>query len=347
MADPDGLRLTREIAAAILGAKPEQVSDVRFLRPENHSWRVVADGSAYYVKAHTKDWYRDTPASPVPVRHEVTGYRLLREAGLPTASVVRYSAGSENPLGWPHLITRELEGAPLVELLPALSLQEADAALRAVGAYLSAMHSLTYEHPGYLIDGPPGPPPPDQWLHWLARLERFLLHFFENMAADAASVDLATRDAAASLLERTLPQLREAYRPLRFVHGDCHASVFFLTAEGQQWRVSGVLDMENCSAGAPVFDLAKFAIEMAANFGSRLRWWEPVFQAYGTEPGFDVFRLVLVGHAHINYVCGERVWPGTRADILGHLLTAETWEELFDMDRIVARAGRESPRAVR
>jgi hypothetical protein len=116
--------------------------------------------------------------------------------------------------------------------------------------------------------------------------------------------------------------------------------VFFLKTDGQRRRVTGILDMENCSAGAPLFDLTKFAIEMAANFGSRLRWWAPLFQAYGTEPDFDVFRMVLLGHAHINYVCGERVWPGTRGDILAHLLTAKTWEELFDMDRIVARSGR-------
>ncbi len=339
MVDPEDLQLNRESAAAILGAKTEGVSDVRFLRRENHSWRVVVDGSAYYVKAHTKDWYKDTPASSFPVRHEVTGHRLLREAGLPTASVVGYSTSTENPLGWPHLITRELEGAPLVEVLPALSRQDADAALRAVGAYLSEMHSLTYENPGYLIDGPPGRPQPNQWLHWLARLERFLLYFFENLAADSTSVDLATRDAAASLLERTLPELREAYRPLRFVHGDCHASVFFLTTEGQRWRVSGILDMENCSAGAPLFDLTKFAIEMAANFGSGSRWWEPLFEAYGTEPQFDVFRMVLVGHAHINFVCGDRVWPGARGEILRHLLAARTWEELFDLDRIAARSG--------
>lgn len=336
MVAPDDLRLTRETAAAILGVRTGEVRDVRFLRPENHSWRVVAGGSAYYVKAHTKDWYAATPASSFPVRHEVTGYRLLREAGLPTADVVGYSTSTENPLGWPHLITRELEGAPLVELLRALAPEEAGAALRAAGAYLAEMHSLTYQHPGYLIDGPPARPRPNQWLHWLSRLERFLLHFFENMAADSASVDLATRDAAASLLERTLPRLREAYRPLRFVHGDCHASVFFLTAQDQRWRVSGILDMENCSAGAPLFDLAKFALEMAANFGAHVRWWEPLFQAYGAEPDFDVFRMVLVGHAHINFVCGERVWPGTRADILGHLLTARTWEEMFDTGRIAA-----------
>lgn len=121
MVAPDDLRLTCETAAAILGAKTEEVSEVRFLRPENHSWRVVVDGSAYYVKAHTKDWYRDTSASSFPVRHEMTGHRLLREAGLPVPSVAGYSTNTENPLGWPYLITRELEGASLVELLSALS----------------------------------------------------------------------------------------------------------------------------------------------------------------------------------------------------------------------------------
>jgi hypothetical protein len=48
--------------------------------------------------------------------------------------------------------------------------------------------------------------------------------------------------------------------------------------------------------------------------------------------------MVMVGHAHINFVRGEPIWPGTRAGILRHLLAARTREEMFDTDRIVTRS---------
>jgi Ser/Thr protein kinase RdoA (MazF antagonist) len=328
---PD-LRLTREVAAALLGFESGSVNDVEFLRPANHSWRVTSGDSTFYVKAHTKTWYQHQPASSIPVRHEVTGHRLLRAASLPSAEVVSYSTRRDNPLGWPYLITRQLAGISLIELLHIVDRSHAEQALRAVGRQLAGMHALTYDHPGYFVDGPPAAPRPDQWLHWLCRLERFLLYFCDNIAAHAGEVDLPTNDAAAGLLHRTLPQLRQAYLPLRFVHGDCHASAFFLADREGAWQVSGVIDLENCAAGAPAFDLIKLFIELAGHFRSTIDWWRPLFQGYGSEPDFDLIRLLLIGHAHINFTClGDQAWPGTRADILRRILSAQSWGELFDL----------------
>lgn len=325
------LELDRRTAAAILDTDHRNISAVEFLRPHNHTWRVTAaDGTIYFVKAHTKDWYDSNPASPVQVLHEVTGHRVLRAAGLAAAQVVTYSTDTDNPLGWPYLITRQLPGDPLIELLAGLPATEAELALLEVGRYLSTMHRITFEHPGYLIEGPPPPPDPNQWLHPLSRPERFLLYFFETLTADSAVVTVATRDTAAGLLERTLPKLRPAYQPLRFVHGDCHANAFYLHQADGRWEVSGILDMENCSAGSPLFDFVKLFIELAGRLGSTHRWWEPLFRGYQAEPDFELTRTLLIGHAHINYL-GDSLWPAQRQDIVDHILDAHTWEQLFDL----------------
>lgn len=335
---PD-LRLDREAAADMLGIDTTSIVAVQLLRQENHTWRATSADSTFYVKAHTKDWYDAAPAGSVPVRHEVTGYQTLRTAGLPAPDVVAHSNSCHNPLGWPYIITRGLVGTPMADLLSTADTTLARRAVHATGAYLAAMHSLTFDHPGYLIDGPPEPPDQQQWLHWLSRLERFLLYFCENVTAHKHEIDLATHDAVFDLLQRTLPRLRQAYQPLRFVHGDCHANVFFI--DHATAAVSGVIDMENCSAGAPEFDFVKLFIELAGHLGAADEWWAQLFAGYGDEPDFDLIRLLMIGHAHINYTClGEHAWPGTRADVLRHIVAARDWNQLFDITRPPLSANR-------
>ncbi len=338
MTEPTEPRLDRADAAAILAIPIEKVSAIKFLRPHNHTWRIVAGGATYFLKAHTKDWYDANPASATPVRHEVTGHRTLRAAGLATAEVIAYSTDTDNPIHWPYLVTRELPGTPLADLLPMLPRTAAHTALKTAGRYLASMHQLTYDQPGYLIDGPPTQPAPNQWLHWLSKPERFLLYLFENLTADAAEVDLATRDAAAGLVERTLPKLRPAFQPLSFVHGDCHANVFYLDHDDDTgWRVTGIIDMENCSSGSPAFDFVKLFIELAGRMHPTTSWWEPLFDGYQTEPEFDLMRVLLIGHAHINYAClGNSLWPTDRQSVLRRILTARNWSELFGQEQIRA-----------
>lgn len=174
-------QLDRHAAAALLGVPDPGLLDLRQVHTDNHVWRVETIQGTYFVKTPTKDWYVARPASGVPVRNEVSGHRILRAAGLPSAEVVDYDTGRDNPLDWPYLITAELAGASMIEVLPTLDRGAAAEALEAVGHHLAGMHSLTYEHPGPLVDGPPGPPDLDEWLHWLSRFERFLLYFFGNL----------------------------------------------------------------------------------------------------------------------------------------------------------------------
>lgn len=335
MPDEIDLTLTPAQAAELLPFNARDLH-VEFLRPSNHSWRIVADGEAFYVKAHTKPWYHGEP-SPDVVRHEITAHRLLREADLPTPEVVGSSLSCDNPLRWPYLLTRELEGEALTDLLPRLRQQAAEAALRAVGRHLAGMHAITFEHPGPLIDGPPAAPPdPESWQHWIWRPERLLNQAYALWADDAAQVGAATMDTVSGLLADQLPALRQTYQPPRFVHGDCHASQFFLARANGDWHVTGVVDMEIASAGSPLEDFLKFSIEMAGRFGARsLRWWEPLFDGYGTLVNVDLLRLRLLAAGHLNFAChGPNSWPGTRAQIVRHLTTARTWTELFDLERV-------------
>lgn len=81
-------RLDRGAAAALLRIQDRGLVDLQQVHTGNHVWRVETTEGAYFVKAHTKDWYVARPASGLPVRNEVSGHRILRAAGLPSAEVV-------------------------------------------------------------------------------------------------------------------------------------------------------------------------------------------------------------------------------------------------------------------
>lgn len=329
----DAHSLTPEIAAALVGVAPDGVR-VEFLRPENHTWRIGSGRDVWYVKAHTKSWYGSDPAAAAgAVRHEATAHRLLAEAGLRTPDVVDACTTEQNPLGWPYLLTRGLSGTSLIEVLRTVDPSDADAALRQVGRHLARMHSLTYEHPGYLLDGPPAAEPdPDQWQHQIWRFERFLPDVMRTWAEDRDLVRPAVMDRVADLLADTVNDVRSAFTPPRFTHGDCHANGFFLERAGSDWVVTGVLDLEVASAACPLFDFTKLFIEVAGHLtGSGYLWWEPLFAGYEQPLDFDLARLFLASARHINYAShGIHAWPGDREDIVKHILAATSWAELFN-----------------
>lgn len=310
------LTLTSQAAATILGRSSV---DVELLHRENDMWRLTAGGDVFFLKSHTKDWYAGRPTGPV-VNHEVSAYRMLAELGLPTPEIVAVSADVDNPLGWPFFVMRALDGVSLTSA-------PTSAGLRAAGAYLARMHAATYAYAGPFVDGPPsGPLADDVWQHWICRFERRLAKLIEVWSDD---IGHRSMDALTRLFADTLPTLRASYDPPRFVHGDCHAEQFFV----RDGEVTGVVDMEIASAGSPLEDFLKFGINMA---GQRcgFAWWEPFFAGYGAEPEFDLIRLIYAGAHHINFTCGDHPWPGTREQILTHILDASDWSELFDLTRI-------------
>lgn len=327
------LTLTPEQAAALLPFETAEIG-VEFLRKSNHSWRITADGSTYFLKVHTKDWYGGLPA-PNVARHEASSYRLLADHGLATPALVYDHPSADNPLGWPYLILSELGGTSLTELLDDADQHKADDALRQVGTYLARMHAITFQHPGYLVDGPPKEPPhPDRWQHGIWRYQRMLGQAIQTWAEDAATTGPAVMDDVMSLLADKIDDLRRGFDPPRFTHGDCHAGQFFLTETAAGLQVSGVVDMEVASAGSPMADHCKFMIEMAGRFQTRFRWWNPLIDTYGPID-FDLLRLWLLASGHINFTChGANSWPGSRDQIMRHILAARSWEELFNLDAI-------------
>lgn len=332
MVDADSL--TPAIARELLDLPATEEVRTTFLQPENHTWRITAAGNVWYLKAHTKSWYgADPTAAAGTVRHEATAHRLLAEAGLPTAHVVAACTTNHNPLGWPYLLTRALAGTSLIELLPTLATDDGDAVLRQVGRYLARMHELHYEHPGYLLDGPPtAAPAPNQYQHQIWRFERFLTDAIRTWAHDSRTVAPVVMDQVAILLADTLAKARAAFDPPRFTHGDCHANGFFLDHGDAGWSVTGVLDLEVASAACPLFDFTKLFIELAGHLaGTGYPWWEALFEGYRQPLDLELVKLLLASAGHINYTChGDHSWHGGREQVLRRILAAATWAELFD-----------------
>lgn len=91
------MELTTAAAQSILGHDDVEVA---LIRRANDMWRLTAGDDAFYLKAHTKDWYGGRADNTV-VRREVSAYRWLADQGLPTPEIVAVSTDSDNPLGWP------------------------------------------------------------------------------------------------------------------------------------------------------------------------------------------------------------------------------------------------------
>jgi aminoglycoside phosphotransferase (APT) family kinase protein len=310
---------------------------VTLLKEHNHVYRLDCSGDTYFLKSYTKDWYAgDVASTAFCVDHEATAWRILAAHGLPVPEVVIADQSLSNPLNRPYIVTRALQGSPLTTLLQQASPSVFKALLRAVGRYLARMHAITFPYPGYLSSmGPSGEPDPDAWQHPIWTWEGYHREALATWEQDRLTVPNSLLERVTTLWSDHAAELAGAFRPPRFTHGDCHPHQFFLHRGDEGWQVSGVVDMEVASAGDAGADWVKLVIEMAGFLPASARWWEPLFEGYGHAPTFSLLKLRLLATAHINYTClGERSWPGTRADILSHLLNSPDWYTLFDTSRI-------------
>ncbi len=297
----------------------------------NHVWRLGGDAGTFFLKVYTKPWYASYGDSHAfPVTHEAGAWRCLRAHGLATPGVVVAEIGTANPVGRPFLLTRELGGEPLTGLLR--TGYAPGTPLRAVGNYLRRMHSVTFEFPGYVSneEGPNRPRRPGAWQHrcWTAEArERLARETLEREAAGLSADVRARLDRAfASMGER----LRPSYEPPRFVHGDCHASAFFLVEADGAWRVIGTVDMEVASAGDAGEDLMKLCIELATALPASSRWWDALFEGYGAEPDFELLKLRLLGATPADFAWTGG-WPESWDAVVRHVLDARSWRELLDL----------------
>ncbi len=297
----------------------------------NHVWRLHCDAGTFFLKVHTKSWYAPDGASHAfPVIHEAGAWRCLRAHGLATPQVLVAETGTANPLGRPFLLTRELEGQSLVALLRQGHVSAAP--LRSVGEYLRRMHAVKFAFPGYVSSeqGPTSPPRPGAWQHrcWTPEARQKVAR--DTVEAQAAQLSVDVRARLVSAIATMPDRLRSCYEPPRFVHGDCHASAFFLVDADGAWRVTGTVDMEVASAGDVGEDLMKLCIELAAVLPASARWWEALFDGYGATPEFDLLKIRLLGSEPAEFASTER-WPKSWDDILRHILDARSWHQLFDL----------------
>jgi aminoglycoside phosphotransferase len=331
--------LTPERACAILHMVGIRCTpSVTPIKRYNHVYHVVCGTDEFFLKTYTKAWYGgDTAATGGCVDHEASAWRTLAQHGLAVPQVVLAAENGNNPFQRPFLLTTQLPGRPLTDLLAWAEPAQFTQLLRAVGRYLRHMHAITFEFPGYITShGPHAAPDPSQWRHALWVAEEFKAWASRVWSEDWATVPTVLLNRVHDFWRQHEQALERAYRPPRFAHGDCHAHQFFLAQEDDQWHVSGVLDMEVASAGDCEADFVKLGLELAGMFPARTRWWQPLFEGYGKEPDFALMQLRLLAAHHINYTClGEHSWPGTRAQIVAHVLDAERWEQLFDVQSIV------------
>ena len=303
-------------------------------------WKIRTGGATFFLKTHTRDWYDWNPplAASLAVRHETSAYRILAEAGLSTPEIVLSEPTLANPIAWPVLLLRGLDGLPMTEQIVGADSSAFEEILVAAGAYLRRMHSIRFRHSGYLIDGAPkSPPNPNSWQHWIWTLKEFQRQAEATWEDDRLTSPGELIDEIMAFAAPLWEPMESQFEPPRFITGDCHAGHFFVAPINQVWEVTGVIDMEVASAGTPLADLFKLGVEMAGRFSADTSWWEPLFRGYGQEPDFDFVRLAFMAAEHVNFKCyGTYSWPGTRREILGHVLEAKDWRSLFQLRALSA-----------
>ncbi len=324
----EGISLSEPQAQALLRSIAIEGSvTITTIHEYNHVYRIECANEILFLKLFTKSWYVTPDESSASVEHERSAWHILASHGITAPDVLIANQKHDNLLGMPFILTRKIQGEALDLLLRQVPQQEISALLYTVGRYLRSMHAIPFAYPGYLTgDGPTQPPNENEWQFgiWTAQQCQ------EEIRVWIASIRPTLSDAVAQRLEQRIAtiaqELASEYDPLHFVHGDCHLEQFFLQKDDDQWCVNGVVDMEVASSGASAADIVYVCRELAQALPAHIRWWESLFEGYGSVPDFERFRLRLL---NCWYPYGSNIWPGSGDNGFSHLLNAINWDELF------------------
>lgn len=294
---------------------------VERIKCRNDIDRITTTQGVFFCKTYTKSWYGPPEDNSYPVRHEAGAYSALQAHGLPTPEVVRAEPHPTNALGRPYLLLGALEGITIRQALSRQ--QDVTPMLHAAGDYLRRMHTISFRHPGYVVsvDGPSREPNPNRWRHG---------HWASEVVIESTKgrwrqggLEPWLHEGLLEILEINRKAFEADYAPPRMLHGDCHVDQFFFNDD----EVTGVVDMEVASSGAPIGDLVKFSIEASSTLRS-LEWWLPFFEGYGRTLDFGLFKLRLLCSEYAEFTC--QGWEGSYADIIERLYRADTWSSLFN-----------------
>lgn len=299
---------------------------LHLVKQENDVYRINSGEQTFFLKIYSKRWYGlDLSALSYNVRHERAAWDILKAHGLAVPQVMAADTTKTNIVETPFILTRELPGKALVDLLMLAEDGDFDAMLQAVGGYLRQMHNITFATVGYLdsADGP-SKTDADGWQHrcWSANQRQKDALEYLNEIRPALPISLTERLESQFLT--MADTLKQDYQPPRFTHGDCHAHQFFLESKDGEWCVSGVVDMEVSSAGDCGEDWLKLGLELALHLAPDSCWWDSLFKGYGAEPDFERLRLRFLGVDHLEFGLSS-----LNQKLLRDLLDANDWTSLF------------------
>lgn len=300
------------------------VEKIELIKENNHVYKIWAKTGIYFLKIYTKDWYKEAENTGEVANRESLVAKILRNNSLAGVEVVDVATKKDDLIGIPYLLTKQLEGEPLTQLLKRVNKEKQSQILFTVGQYLNRVNSIVFKSAGYIDteEGPSHLPCYHGWRHrmWTpkARLTSSMVEL------EKADVSRELRDALIDEYQKIEKQLSNDYLPPRFIFGDCHASHFFINQNGENWEVSGFIDTEVASGGDWMEDFLKFSIEMAREMAVETEWWEPFFKGY--EKSFDLkdYKLRLLGCSQ-----AELKWRQTWMETMELITKAKTWPEVF------------------
>ncbi|GAA2028798.1 hypothetical protein GCM10009839_30110 [Catenulispora yoronensis] len=247
---------------------------------------------------------------------EISVYRSVRESGVTMVPTLLGAAGSDGLLGQPYLLMSKLPGRTMDAVSPGMSDADLRSVYRQMGKLIAQFHAIEHEAYGYLTSTEIVDPQPSSEAHLRSVLARTSQAYLEATGDrdlyEAAHAYLAARSDLFALCERPV-----------LLHNDFHEGNIIVEQTPDGPVISGVIDMENATAGDPVMDLAKTHSYSIRDNAIKL---EGLFEGYGVIPveWERRFRLYQVVHLFELWQFFYGREPGTPEKIAEDLRTLIT-----------------------
>ncbi|QBS45798.1 aminoglycoside phosphotransferase family protein [Nocardia sp. CS682] len=204
--------------------------------------RCVQPADAVIVKIYAEEW-RWKQAK------EVSVYRLLSAHEVDSVPLILRVEPDTALFGYAFTVMTMLPGVPLSHVSADLDAAQVTQVYRQLGATLAAIHRIGQSSYGYLttriLD-----PEPDNTAYMTRQFTKKLAEF-EELGGDP-ELHAGIRDFVA----KRARLFRRCEAPV-LCHNDFHEGNVLVERQGDGWKMSGFIDVENAVAADPLVDLAK------------------------------------------------------------------------------------------
>jgi aminoglycoside phosphotransferase (APT) family kinase protein len=238
------------------------------------------------IKIYPERWRSKSERWRSKLAKEVFVYQLLSRHGIRQIPRVLH----DEPAGLPALpsafaVMTLLEGWPLSAVGDQLTDSDTEQVYEHMGRLLAAVHRITAARWGYVTTGIVDSKPSNT-AYMLGQFATKLCRFVD-LGGDSAVAEAINRHVA-----RHADLFTECLRPA-LCHNDFHEGNVLVTRDGEGWRVTGYVDVENVVVADPLLDLAKtdyFALRHRENKRRAfIRGYGPLPR--GWAPRADLYRL--------------------------------------------------------